>query len=92
MTVKLGVMAPFVDGLITSGDFLREYAATLEACGVESVFTVEHVVVAEDYEPLYPYNAEGRMASAACSRSTVRCWWTVRPVAAERALSAVPGT
>jgi probable F420-dependent oxidoreductase len=61
VTVKLGVMAPFVDGLITSGDFLREYAATLEDCGVESVFTVEHVVVAEEYELLYPYNAEGRM-------------------------------
>jgi probable F420-dependent oxidoreductase len=61
VTVKLGVMAPFVDGLITSGDFLREYAATLEACGVESVYTVEHVVVADEYELLYPYNAEGRM-------------------------------
>jgi probable F420-dependent oxidoreductase len=61
MTVKLGVMAPFVDGLITSGDFLREYIATLDACGVESVWTVEHVIVAEEYERLYPYSADGRM-------------------------------
>ncbi len=63
MDVKLGMMAPFVDGLITSGEFLREYAATLEACGVESVWTVEHVVVADEYEPLYPYSADGRMPS-----------------------------
>jgi probable F420-dependent oxidoreductase len=57
----MGVMAPFVDGLITSGDFLREYVATLDACGVESVWTVEHVIVADEYEPLYPYSADGRM-------------------------------
>jgi probable F420-dependent oxidoreductase len=56
-------MAPFVDGMITSGDFLRRYAAALEACGVESVWTVEHVIVADEYEPLYPYSADGRMPS-----------------------------
>jgi probable F420-dependent oxidoreductase len=71
VTVKLGVMAPFVDGLISSGDFLREYAATLEGCGVESVFTVEHVIVAEDYEPLYPYNAEGRMGGGTPGGATM---------------------
>lgn len=58
-------MAPFADGLITSGGFLRDFAGTLEECGVESVWTVEHVVVAEDYEPLYPYSASGRTPSAA---------------------------
>lgn len=65
MTIKLGVMAPFADGLITSGGFLRDFAGTLEECGVESVWTVEHVVVAEDYEPLYPYSDSGRTPSAA---------------------------
>ncbi|MFI0350718.1 LLM class F420-dependent oxidoreductase [Actinomadura sp. 9N407] len=59
--VRLGMMAPFVDGLITSGGFLRDFAGTLEECGVESVWTVEHVVVAEDYETLYPYSRNGRM-------------------------------
>jgi len=65
MTIRLGVMAPFADGLITSGGFLRDFAGTLEECGVESVWTVEHVVVAEDYEPLYPYSDSGRTPSAA---------------------------
>jgi probable F420-dependent oxidoreductase len=59
--IKLGMMAPFADGLITSGGFLRDYAGTLEECGVESVWTVEHVVVAAEYEPLYPYSESGRI-------------------------------
>jgi probable F420-dependent oxidoreductase len=58
-------MLPFVPGLITSGDFMREYTATVEDCGVESVWAVEHVVVAADYEPKYPYSADGRMPSGA---------------------------
>jgi probable F420-dependent oxidoreductase len=65
--VALGVMMPYAEGLVTSGDFLRDFAGTLESCGVESVWAVEHVIVAEDYEPLYPYSDEGRMASAAGS-------------------------
>ncbi|MFJ9417246.1 LLM class F420-dependent oxidoreductase [Streptomyces sp. NPDC101227] len=65
MTVRLGMMAPFADGLITSGGFLRDLAGTLEECGVESLWTVEHVVVAETYEPLYPYASSGQMPGAA---------------------------
>jgi len=61
--VELGVMAPYAPELITSGPFLRDYAAAIEAVGVESVWAVEHVVVAEAYEPNYPYSAEGRMPS-----------------------------
>ncbi|MDI3408766.1 TIGR03619 family F420-dependent LLM class oxidoreductase [Streptomyces cavernicola] len=59
--IRLGMMAPFADGLITSGGFLRDLAGTLEECGVESLWTVEHVAVAESYEPLYPYAADGRI-------------------------------
>jgi probable F420-dependent oxidoreductase len=36
----------------------------LEAEGVESVWAVEHVVVANNYEPRYSYSASGRMAGA----------------------------
>ncbi|MEK0098100.1 LLM class F420-dependent oxidoreductase [Streptomyces sp. A475] len=59
--LRLGLMAPFTDGLITSGGFLRDLAGTLEECGVESLWTVEHVAVAEGYEPLYPYSKDGRI-------------------------------
>ncbi|GHB70866.1 hypothetical protein GCM10010377_71840 [Streptomyces viridiviolaceus] len=59
--LRLGMMAPFSDGLITSGGFLRDLAGTLEECGVESLWTVEHVAVADRYEPLYPYSDDGRI-------------------------------
>lgn len=57
----LGVIVPYVDGVVTSGDAMSEFAETLEACGVESVWTVEHVIEAERYEPLYPYDESGKM-------------------------------
>jgi len=59
--LKLGIGTPYVDGVVTSGTAMREYASTVEACGVESVWAVEHVIEAEDYEPLYSYSANGRM-------------------------------
>jgi len=61
--LRIGVIAPYAPGLITSGPFIRDLARTLEACGVESVWAVEHVVIAENYAPNYPYNDTGRMAS-----------------------------
>jgi probable F420-dependent oxidoreductase len=61
--VSFGVLFPFVDGLVTSGPFLRQFLATAEAGGADSVWSVEHVVVADDYEPRYPYSADGRMPS-----------------------------
>jgi probable F420-dependent oxidoreductase len=36
-------------------------AEACEACGVESVWTVEHVVVPAGYESAYPYSRDGRM-------------------------------
>jgi len=35
--VDLGVMLPIAPGQITSGDFLREWVAVVEDCGVESL-------------------------------------------------------
>src|SRR5947209_18179766 len=63
MSVAVGVMGPYLDGVITSGERVREFATAIEAAGAESIWTVEHVVVAEDYEPNYPYSESGRMAS-----------------------------
>ena len=51
-------------GLAESGDFIREYVALLEDCGVESIWGVEHVVIAEDHEPRYPYSDSGDMGPA----------------------------
>ena len=64
MSVRFGVLFPFVDGLVNSGPFLRRFLATVEECGADSVWAVEHVIVADDYQPRYPYSADGRMPSA----------------------------
>ncbi len=65
MAPGLAVIAPYGDGLITSAGFLRDFAGTIEECGVDSVWTVEHVIVADGYDPKYPYSSDGRMPSAA---------------------------
>jgi probable F420-dependent oxidoreductase len=59
----LGVLLPMAPGQITSGDFLREWVAVVEDCGVESVWGVEHVVLAHDYDPQYPYSESGQIPS-----------------------------
>lgn len=47
---------------------LAEHAAHLGQCcdevGIESVWTVEHVVVPQGYQAQYPYSADGRMPGA----------------------------
>ena len=63
LSPKLGMLLPFGPGLVSS-PLLRAFAGILESEGVESVWAVEHVVVAASYEPNYPYSADGRMPSA----------------------------
>lgn len=58
---KYGLIAPVARKVATCGSFLQEYAGTVEECGVDSVWAVEHVIVADAYEPLFPYSPEGRM-------------------------------
>jgi probable F420-dependent oxidoreductase len=62
--VPLGVMPVFTQGCITDAAHTRALAQMLEAEGIESVWAVEHVVVAKDYEPRYSYSESGRMAGA----------------------------
>ncbi len=57
------MLLPFGPGLVSS-PLLRAFADILESEGVESVWGVEHVVVADTYQPNYPYSADGRMPSA----------------------------
>lgn len=59
--MRLGLLSPFTPGTIGDPVYLRDFAVAIEAAGVESYWTVEHVLVAEEYEPRYPYSADGRM-------------------------------
>ena len=58
----LGVI---VDGarLLRTPALARDDCTTLEQCGVESVWVVEHLAIADDYTPAFPYANDGRMRS-----------------------------
>jgi probable F420-dependent oxidoreductase len=57
----LGVLLPLGPSQITSGEFLREWVGVVEECGVESVWGIEHVVLAHEYAPNYPYSESGEI-------------------------------
>src|SRR6185312_6090107 len=59
--MKLGVLPRLHQSVITDATWVREFGALCEDVGVESVWTVEHLLVAEDYEPRYSYSEDGRM-------------------------------
>jgi probable F420-dependent oxidoreductase len=68
----LGVLLPLAPGQATSGDFLREWVAAVEECEVESVWGVEHVVLADEYDPKYPYSESGQIPSGSGAAAGAR--------------------
>ena len=58
--MKLGVLPRFTQDAVDP-EWVVGFGAACEEMGVESVWGVEHVVVAQDYEPRYPYSEDGRM-------------------------------
>jgi probable F420-dependent oxidoreductase len=63
--MKIGVLPVFRPECITDPDWVTRFARGIEASGAESVWSVEHVLVAEDYEPRYSYSESGRMRGSA---------------------------
>src|SRR5579862_3452990 len=43
----------------TNAAFARRFLRMVESAGMESVWTVEHPIIAENYEPLYSYSENG---------------------------------
>jgi probable F420-dependent oxidoreductase len=60
--VKFGVIPVNIG--VQSVDQMVGLARHAEACGYESVWTFEHVIVPIDYASRYPYNATGKMGVA----------------------------
>lgn len=58
--MKLGVIPTTRQGVMTNPAWVRAFVKTVEAAGLESLWTVEHPIVAENYEHLYSYSADGR--------------------------------
>ena len=62
--MQLGYIPPMTKGLTLDRDYVIRLAEMLESQGVESLWTVEHVIMARNYEPLYPYSKDGMAPTA----------------------------
>jgi probable F420-dependent oxidoreductase len=62
--MKLGYLPPMTKGFTTDPNYVIPLVEMLEEVGIESVWAVEHVIMAENYEPLYPYSADGMAPTA----------------------------
>lgn len=59
--MKYGVMFANTGPYGTVAGHAKALAGAVEAAGIESLWTVEHVVVPKGYESQYPYDQSGRM-------------------------------
>jgi probable F420-dependent oxidoreductase len=58
--MKIGLL--FVNsGPFSQPELLAHLATTAEKCGVESLWTVEHVVIPQGYKSPYPYSKDGKI-------------------------------
>lgn len=58
--MKLGLM--FANsGPFAEPELLAHLAKTAEECGIESLWTVEHVVIPHNYQTPYPYKRDGKI-------------------------------
>ena len=62
--MKLGYIPPMTKGLTLDRDYVIRLVEMLEQQNVESVWTVEHVLMAKNYDPLYPYSKDGMAPTA----------------------------
>ena len=58
--MKLGIIPLCEKQYTTDPRWVEQFTRLLEDAGVESVWMPEHVIMAEDYEPLYEYSDDGR--------------------------------
>jgi probable F420-dependent oxidoreductase len=58
--MKLGIIPLCEKQYTTDPRWVEQFTRLLEDAGVESVWMPEHVIMAEDYEPLYEYSEDGR--------------------------------
>jgi alkanesulfonate monooxygenase SsuD/methylene tetrahydromethanopterin reductase-like flavin-dependent oxidoreductase (luciferase family) len=59
--VAVAALPPVRAGVCADPEWMVGFARHAEACGFESIVTVEHAVVISDYTSRYPYAASGRM-------------------------------
>ena len=63
-TPALGYIPPMTKGITDDPAYVIPLVEMLEEEGIESIWTVEHVIMADQYEPLYPYSEDGKAPTA----------------------------
>jgi probable F420-dependent oxidoreductase len=58
--MKFGVIPPYGIAPVEEGEFAVAFAQLAEEHGFESIWVVEHVVMAVEYQSVYPYDPSGR--------------------------------
>ncbi|HEX7406018.1 MAG TPA: LLM class F420-dependent oxidoreductase [Candidatus Binatia bacterium] len=58
--MKFGVIPPYGMAPVEDGAFAIAFAQMAEEYGFESIWVVEHVIMAVAYESIYPYDPSGR--------------------------------
>ena len=59
--VKFGLLPPYRAGAVAEPEWISRFAQHAEACGFDSLYVAEHMVVPAGYTSEYPYAPDGRM-------------------------------
>src|SRR4051794_11756068 len=59
--MKFGLLPPYRAGAVAEPKWITRFAQHAEACGFESLYVAEHIVVIAGYTSEYPYAPDGRM-------------------------------
>ncbi len=89
--MNIGVIPLFRRGLVCDPDWVAELVAMLDEEEVESLWGVEHVLVAENYKPNYPYSPDGRMPTDELTSMPDPLAWLTFAVAHSRRLKIATG-
>jgi len=65
LQLKASVVVPVADGVTADPDWMVKFAGHLELCGFESIVVVEHTVLVNRYDSVYPYDRSGRVGLTA---------------------------
>jgi probable F420-dependent oxidoreductase len=65
LQLKASDVVPVADGVTADPDWMVNFAGHLELCGFESIVVVEHTVLVNRYDSVYPYDRSGRVGLTA---------------------------
>jgi probable F420-dependent oxidoreductase len=89
--MKFGVIPPYGIGAVEEGAFAAGFAQIAEEVGFESIWVVEHVVMAAEYRSVYPYDPSGRSPFSAQVAQPDPLLWLAYVAAATRRLRLATG-